>query len=232
MPLKRISETLAQLGWLNGSLYLAHRALSRLSAERARIVRYYLVAQPIGADSMPALAPSSNSPVHFIDAAHPLVAAFPRPPAVIARRFAQHDQCLLAQSGGRFAGFLWIARGHYEEDEVRCRYELARPDLSVWDYDVYVEPEFRLGRSFARLWSTANASLREQGVRWTFSRISAFNPNSLKAHRHLDLRLLFGATFICLGPLQIMIAGAAPYLHVSLGAASRPSLRLDTPADA
>jgi hypothetical protein len=229
MRLFRIVENIRQLGWTNGLLYLAARALEQLSAGHVRIIRYYLVAQPIPALAEPTCRPSSRTPITFVEATDPLTQAFPRPPHVIARRFRDGNHCLVARSGDRFTGFLWLARDGYDEDEVRCRYELVRPAECVWDYDVYVEPDFRIGRTFARLWDTANRHLADTGVRWSFSRISAFNLASLQAHCRLGLQRLFSATFICLGNVQLALIGAAPYIHLSLSSQSRPALQLRPP---
>lgn len=93
---------------------------------------------------------------------------FPRPPHVIASRFARQHNCLIATSKGVFSGFLWYANDFYEEDEVHCRFVIDQPAEGVWDYDVHVEPRFRLGRTFARLWDAANIRLRERGIKWSF----------------------------------------------------------------
>lgn len=229
MALKKIIGNFAELGWLDGFLYLVARGLETLSGHRARLLRYYLVAQPVPPKAESKLRASANSLVTFIRHGDPLVASFPRPPVVIRKRFCDGNLCLAAHSGERFSGFLWLARGAYDEDEVRCRYELARPEQSAWDYDVYVEPDFRIGRSFARLWDAANRYLVAEGVRWSFSRISAFNPASLQSHSQLGIRRLFSATFLCLGPVQITFAGIAPFLHVSFSEHARPTLRLHPP---
>lgn len=226
--LQRISENIRQLGWIDGLIFLAAIALSRISGRRAKIVRYYLVAQPV-----PVVAHSTHRPsqsrVTFVEAVDPLVDQFPRSPDVIARRFRNGAQCLAARQGERFAGFLWLARAGYDEDTVRCRYEFVHPDQSAWDFDVYVEPDFRIGRTFARLWDTANGYMASEGVRWTYSRIGSSNPGSLLSHRRLGIRRLFSATFICFGALQITVAGAAPFLHISLSRGTRPTFRLSPP---
>lgn len=221
-----IRDSFRQLGGWNASLYLADRLLRAASGNRVRLIRYLLVAQPVPALPMDSVRPSSTSPVHEVGSGHPMVERFPRPSEVIAWRFASGAVCYVAEVRGRFAGFLWLAFGGYDEDEVRCRYEFVDPASSVWDYDVYVEPEFRLGRTFVRLWDTANRRLAAEGVRWSFSRISAFNASSLAAHRRMGIRTLFSATFVCLGPLQLMLAGAAPFVHLGWSRRSRPVLRL------
>lgn len=225
MALDRLRAAIGEFGPLDGTLYLAHRALERVSGGRAGIHRYYLVAQPVPES----VAPAHGGNVRIVPPDDPLRAEFPRPAHVIEKRYRDGALCFGTEVSQRFAGFLWIARDAYEEDEVRCLYELADPAGSAWDYDVYVEPQFRLGRSFARLWDAANRHLAADGVRWTFSRISGFNPVSLQVHAKLGIRPLFGATFFHAGPVQLMLAGAPPYVHLSLSPRSRPTLRLSPP---
>jgi len=228
--INRIKNTIAQLGLLDGLLYIAAQALSKLSAGRIRLVRYYLVAQPVPTDVEATIRPSDKNTVALALPGDPLVAVFPRPPEVISKRFQDGHQCFVARSGTDFSGFLWLARNAYDEDEVRCRYELGLPAESSWDFDVYVEPRFRIGRTFARLWQTANQHLAGEGVKWSFSRISGFNPGSLLAHGRLGIHRLFSATFVCIGPVQITVVGASPYFHCAFSTGSRPTLRLIPPA--
>jgi len=227
MPFQRIRTTYNQLGALDGSLYYLSLLLNKGSLGHARLVRYYLVAQPIHGEA--ACRPSAKNPIVELTPDDPLIPHFPRPPEVIARRMRDKAQCFVARSGDEFTGFLWLAYGAYDEDEVRCRYELADADTCVWDYDVHVEPKHRIGRTFARLWDAANAHLSARGMRWSISRISAFNPTSLAAHGRLGIDRLCSATFLCIGPLQLSFISAAPWFHVSLSADSRPILSLAAP---
>ena len=131
---------------------------------------------------------------------------------------------------GTLAGFLWLASGIYEEDEVRCRYQLANPTETVWDFDVYVEPRFRLGRTFARLWDAANEDLRQRCIRWSISRISAFNPASLAAHARLGALPLGHASFLCLGRLQLAFLPDRWKPQLSWNNEKRPVLVLRAPS--
>jgi hypothetical protein len=228
MHLDRLKNVYRELGMVEGTLYLATNVLRRVSAGRAYIIRYHLVAQPVPQGSSTLVNASAKSVIRHVTKDDPIVATFPRPPAVIAKRFADGATCLVAEVGGRFAGFLWLAHKAYEEDEVRCRYELVPAEQCAWDYDVYVEPDFRIGRTFSRLWTAANTHLAEQGVRWSLSRISAFNPTSLAAHKRLGIRRIDSATFIVLGRWQISLLGQPPFLHVS-GSSRRPILQLRPP---
>jgi hypothetical protein len=210
-----------QLGWLDALLYLGGQVLSRLSGGRARIVKYRLVAQPIGRSDAKPLRPDAATELRAVPAGDALAAAFERPPHVVERRYAAGAACTAALVRGEFAGFIWIQRGAYDEDEVRCRYELQDAATCVWDFDVFVTPRFRVGRTLARLWSHVDQGLAREGVRWSFSRISAFNRESLAAHARLGTVDCGTALFVVLGPLQAALLPAFPWLHLSLRRAPR-----------
>jgi hypothetical protein len=169
-------------------LYVMDRVLQGLSGGRARIVPYALYAQPIGAQAFKSVRDDPGTIIARSAPGDPLAAKFPRPAPVIQARHAHGAQCFAATVKGEFAGYIWIARGRYEEDEVRCTYVLAQPDSCVWDFDVYVEPRHRMGRTMGRLWKAVDADLAAAGVRWSFSRISMFNPGSVASHQRLGAR--------------------------------------------
>lgn len=159
----------------------------------------------------------------------PLVKQFPRPAEIIAERYRMGAVCLAAEKQGRFMGFVWLKAAEYPEDEVRCRYVLEPAATAAWDFDVYVEPAFRYGRTFARLWECANDWLRERGYRWSLSRISAFNPESIAAHRRLGTRRIGSAIFLRFGRGQIALFDRAPFVHVGWRPEQAPTLRLRAP---
>lgn len=218
-----------QLGLGSALLYLADRVLAQASRGRARVFRYHIVAQPIGMPAASRLRADSKSRLALTPADSPLRAQFPRPVAVIDARYASGGQCLSAVVGEEFAGYVWWQRGCYEEDEVRCTFELLDPRRCVWDYDVYVSPRFRLGRTMARLWQAVDEHLAAEGVAWSFSRISAFNPASLTSHARLGAVRRESATFVVMGGVQLALLAQAPYLHLSWRLAQRPRLRLPPP---
>lgn len=224
--IRQLKTSIRQLGIVNGLLYALGRFLHQVSRGRWCLIRYYIVAQPIPSPPTPTCRPSPSSSIERITADDPICAAFPRPKEVIAQRFANGHTCLVAKVKGEFAGFLWYAHNFYEEDEVRCRFELANPAESVWDYDVHVEPAYRMGRTLARLWDAANGALEKEGKRWSFSRISAFNAHSLAAHDHLGIRQLETLSFVCLGGLQLSLRAQWPYVHLCTPRSQHPILQL------
>jgi hypothetical protein len=151
------------------------------------------------------------------------------PAKVVAARFAQGAQCLVATAGnGQIAGYLWLVIGPYEEDEVRARFVPHPQPTTAWDFDVTVLPHFRMGRLFSYLWARAGVDLAARGVTHTVSRISAFNAASMSAHRRMGASTVGCAAFLRLGRWQIMRSSVPPRWHVSRHDNQRPVLVIAT----
>lgn len=215
-------RTLVELGAANAAWYVLARGLRLLGCG---VWRYHFMAQPV-ATNCARRAPGSLAlgPIATLgDMPHSCV----RPREVLAARFRQGGHCIAAWNAGELAGFLWYQFGAYQEDEVRARYLLPSPD-SCWDYDVFVQPHLRLGTTFCRLWDEAHRRMHARGIQWACSRISAFNPASLRAHRRLGAIILGSASFFTLGRWQLMLADRPPYIHLSSRPDSWPQLVFDT----
>ena len=187
-----------QRGWAVALLYASHRVLSLLTGGRGRVISYELVAQPIGAGHLSSVRDDPGTQIQLIQPLDAVVSKFPRPSHINEQRWAQGANCYGALVKGEFAGTIWIQSRCYEEDEVRCDFLMNDPQ-TVWDFDVYVEPRYRLGRTLGRLWKAVDQHLSNQGVRWTFSRISRFNAESLNAHARLGAISVGQATFLTWG---------------------------------
>lgn len=224
----RLRRTIAELGFLNSLLYAFAKGLSCLT-RRAYVHRYYFVAQPIASTARLGPRRGQALQVRRLPPDDPSVYSIGRPADVIRQRFAQGALCFGVFSDTRLIGCLWLIVGPYIEDEVRCRFVPAPAGQVAWDFDVYIDPAHRLGFAFARLWDTANVFLTEQGVRWTVSRISAFNPGSLAAHRRLGARRIGSALYLGLGSWQLMVADVRPYVHLGVKPGHVPELTLVPP---
>lgn len=209
-------------------LYALSRALERVSDGRARIVPYAFVAQPIGNPKLAAVRDDAQTAVFAVAPGAAVTAEFPRPPEVIRWRFETGAVCHVATVKDRFAGFIWTRRDGYDEDDVRCRYRLGSSH-AVWDFDVYVAPAYRLGRTMARMWKAVDLELQREGVRWSLSRISLFNPASLAAHARLGAQRVGTACFVVCGRFQLAWLPAPRRLHFSASAASAPQITLTPP---
>lgn len=224
-------------GPLHSALHLLTRILLRIAP--GATVRYYkLVVQAVAdAPRLPAKAGPRGTKVVNVTQAEYRTGWFPRPERIIASRFAQGAECFVAFTGsGEVAGCIWLIPGAYDEDEVRCKFLPAPEGEAAWDFDVFVHPRYRLGRTFIYLWDTANTWMRERGIRWTASRIDGFNIESLKAHRAMGAECVGSAYFICIGNnyqktgdngWQMAFLPDFPWIHCSR--TSRPAVIVEPP---
>jgi hypothetical protein len=210
-PFQRLKLLIRELGVIAAMLYAVDRLL-RLASPHSRIVYYRLVAQPLR--EQPRLAPNRGKAFNFrlLHSVDPMLADLDRPPQVIAQRFTQGAQCLLSTKGEAVVGCIWFVQKVYLEDEVRVDYLLPPEGDCVWDFDVFVAPSERLGVLFAKQWDAFDALLQPRGVRYSVSRINAFNQRSLASHLRLGAQNCGWALFLCLGPLQWMISSVHPYV--------------------
>lgn len=223
---KKIQALSRQIGIVNVCLYAIDRILSKCSFS-SKSVKYYFVAQKIS--DQPLLPPQRGNNIFVTETIEEYENnPCPRPISVIKNRYKQGAKCLSAYKDEEFAGCLWYIKGKYKEDEVNCLYELPAKN-SVWDFDVYVEPKFRLSPVFLKLWDYTSDKLLKENCLWSLSRISAFNPNSLFSHKRMGAVIIGWAVFVCLGAVQVTVANVSPFFHISFGKASFPVFRLEPP---
>jgi len=156
----------------------------------------------------------------------PAVATMPAREDIKESRFRQGARCLGAYRNDELLGYLWFCMQRYEEDEVRCTYELADAQRSVFDFDLVVLPKHRMGIGFMAIWHGANAYLHDRGVRYTFSRLTRFNLASRRAHDHLGWRRVARALFLKMWGLEMMLTSIRPYAGLTWSSSHRMRLRL------
>lgn len=223
---RRLNLLLREQGASIGFLYLLDRLIRRID-RNCGLYYYFFVAQPLG--EKPRLPASRGRAYLFqlLQAPDPILEALGRPPAVIRERFIQGAQCLTAVKNEVLVGCIWFVRKCYAEDEVRVDYFLPQDGSCVWDFDVFVSEPERLGFLFAKQWDIFDALLKPQGIRYTVSRIDAFNQRSIASHRSLGAQDCGRALFLRLGRLQWMLSSQRPF--ISLG--GRPTLRIGPQRD-
>ena len=200
-----------ELGASTALFYLLDRLLRRISSQ-CGFYYYLFVAQPLA--DRPRLPPTRGKAFTFrlVQAPEPVLDSLGRPTAVIHQRFAQGAQCLLASKNDVLVGCIWFVRGAYAEDEVRVDYLLPQDGCCVWDFDVFVTESERLGFLFAKQWDAFDALLKPQGIRYTVSRINAFNQRSMASHRSLGAQDCGRALFLRLGQFQGMLSNQRPFI--------------------
>lgn len=212
---------------LNNWLAVLDRVLRRISRGRVRLYKYYFFAQPVA--EKPWLPPhrGTSVEVRLIAAGDPVLEAMPRPKAVFPYRFGQGAVCLGAFKSTSCHGFMWLTFGPYQEDEVRCRYIPLPKGQSTWDFDLYVDPAHRNSVTFLKLWDEANRVLAAGGIRWSLSRISAFNDRSIASHSRLAAKRIGSAVFFVVGTWQLSVSNVRPYVFLSARSDSFPQFELD-----
>lgn len=222
----KLSDPFKTFGVFDGMLYAIDRVLCLIST-RLRLFVYELMAQPITNKAL--LPPNLVKNLTFceIGPGYPDIALMPAREDIKLARFAQGAKCLGAYRKGQLIAYLWFCFNQYEEDEVRCTYELTDTAHSVFDFDLYVIPEHRMGVGFLGLWHGANQYLLERGVKYTFSRLTRFNVASRRAHAHLGWKCVARAIFIQAWRLELMFANIPPFVAMTWGKDSRIKLRLD-----
>ena len=224
--LGRLSAPFREFGPISGCLYVADRLLQRISPN-TRIFVYELMVQPIRDTSYTGMRAIKAFEHREIRAGDPALASMPVPREVIEARFKQGAICLGTFKQDVFVGYIWFAFASYEEDEVRCTYSLVPAGESVFDFDLYIFPEFRLGVAFVAIWQGAIAFLRDRGVRQSFSRLTRFNVASRRAHQHLGWKLVARAVTLRLWRLEYMTATVSPYQSVTIAGRTQLQLRAD-----
>lgn len=222
---QRASGPFKEFGAMAGTLYVADQLLRRISP-RLGIYVYELMVQPIGGKKLLPANLAKNLTFAEIGRGHPAIDLMPARPEIKIARFEQGAICLGVFRKEKLIGYAWFCFKTYEEDEVRCTYELAVPDQSVFDFDFYILPEHRMGIGFLAVWHGANEYLRERDIRYTFSRLTRFNVASRRAHAHLGWKCVGKAVFFQAWRAELMLATLAPFIHFSWSSKSRPRLRL------
>ncbi len=221
----RLAAPFREFGASAGTLYVIDRVLRRLSPQLGLQVYEFMV-QPIGGQRLLPPGLSKNLVAEEIGRGHPAVADMPARADIKEARFDQGARRLGVYRKGQLLGYSWFTRDRYEEDEVRCTYVLEDREASIFDFDLYVLPQYRLGIGFVGVWHMMNETLEPQGVRYTFSRVSRFNVASRRAHARLGWKRVGAGVFFQAWRIEVMVSSLAPRVAITWKQAQRVVLRL------
>lgn len=223
--LNRLRSPITEFGWFAGLVYLVDRGLNSIS-RRFHLYFYEIMVQPITDRPLLSKSLSKQITCREIKRGDPEIDLMPARPDIKESRFAQNAICLGVFKRDELMGYIWLCFSRYDEDEVRCTFELSPAEASVFDFDLYLLPEHRMGLGFVGTWHSANAFLFQRGVRYTFSRLNRFNIPSRRAHKHLGWKLVGRVFFFQLGAVELMLGTIRPFIHLSFAEASRVCLRI------
>ncbi len=223
--LKRLTSPFREFGWFAGLLYGIHQALQRVSPS-LHLHLYELLVQPIpGAPLLPGKLAKAYE-FREIAKGDPEIALMPARPDIKESRFGQQAVCIGTFLKNELVGYLWLSFHTYEEDEVRCTFVLPDDGQSVFDFDLYIVPKYRMGLAFAAVWDGASQYLRQRGVRYSFSRLTRVNIASRRAHARLGTRCVGRMIVFVAGTFEFMLSSVPPYIHLSFRRKNRVRLKL------
>lgn len=222
---KRLTGPFREFGVCIGSLYLVDRMLRVLSATWG-VFPYQFVVQRIPEQPFLPPALSKNVCIERLMPTNPWLDKIAVPARVIADRFARGACGVAALRKGRLVGYAWWSAVGYSEKEVCCTFELSEPEHAVFDFDVHVMPEHRLGLGFMAVWHAFAEELRRGGIQHSYSRISRFNEASLRAHARLGAKNIGQAIFLRAGAFTLVLMGRFPFVRVAFGTGCPLRLRL------
>jgi hypothetical protein len=212
-----------ELGVIAGATYLLDRLL-RLLSSRSGAYLYYLMMQPVGPNALLPERHSRHLECSEIVPGHPDLLRVAARDEIKVSRFVQGARCLGVYRKGHLIGSIWFCFGAYDEDEVRCTYDLSGVEPAAWDFDLHVFPEHRMGLGFAAIWHAAFEYLRTRGVERSYSRVTGANVASLRAHARLGSVRVGYVFFLQLVRIEVALASVAPYWALTWN--SRLRLRL------
>lgn len=222
----KVKTTVREMGGVNAVLFFSNRLFSCLPVT---IHKYYFFAQELSGKKLLPKHRGAGISIEEVSIEKILKMPLPRPEIVIKSRFEQGAVCLSAFLKNEFTGCFWYVEGQYIEDEVRCVYDLPSSN-SIFDFDVYVAPKYRLSPVFLRLWEEIGMRLVKENKNWSLSRISAFNVGSLSSHKRMGAVIIGWAFFLGIGNnFQLTISNLTPFIHFSFKKNTFPIFKLNIP---
>lgn len=218
---------LRRLGWVGSFAYYVPRFVSVVTAGRCKIFPIAFYAQPVRSQSLLRDSADNGITVGVLSPESVPEPSFGRPEGVIPERFESGHTCIGVIKDSDLQGFMWLSTGPVHERRVRCVFEPNPPGRAAWDYDVFVAPRHRFGRTFARLWDGAWKYLDAQGYKTTLSWIELSNVDSVRAHTRLGAQKVGWAVFVVAWSTQLTISSCRPYVHWSPPGGKPVRLRVD-----
>jgi len=222
--LQVIQSALRHFGIFNGCLYLFNQLSKKMFGDGVILEKFYIYAQPLTQEKILPVKKAGKYKLINLKRESTDLRIFGRPTKVIEDRYDKGGQCIGCFKNDKLLGYIWFTFESYNEDVVRCVYIPYPKETTCWDYDIFIEPKYRIGFVFAALWDALNEELYSKGYRWSMSRISAFAVESIKSQSRLGAKRIGMLIFLKLFGSQLLFSSNSPYVHLSFSEKNYPHL--------
>jgi len=199
-------------GWM---IYAIDRTFDAISGGRLRLTVADFYLQPLGPIARVPSVTDESIRVGPISREEADPAQMARRAEVLDDRFGSGSTCIAAMRGEEIQGFMWLHFSPLHDKDLRLVLAAADDTGLAWDYDMFIQPKYRLGRTFSRLWEAAQLELIRKGRRGTLSWIRIENGASRRAHIRLGATRVGRAVMLAVSQWQITISSMRPWISVS-----------------
>ncbi len=109
------------------------------------------------------------------------MAGFENKKELFSRRFSVNDHCIVAVANGKIVGYEWFTDKSYHIEE-RYRYKINIPADSVYAYDAYISPEYRMCGFWLKFKMAMAGMMRQLGRHRIITMIDYENSISMNTH--------------------------------------------------
>ena len=220
-----LAATVAELGLFNAFLYLISRLGAR-TAGKISLQSLRLYTQPVRRRPLLPEGRGNSIEVRHLTVDEALAAGVPIDPRFVAGRRRSAMICVAAFKQDAVVGFNWLNFADHDDELVRCRFISLPHGQCAWGLELNIVPDARGSLVYARIWDVTHKYLRDRGILYTTSYVSAFNRMAVNSEERLGGIQLGRAVFLTIGSWQVMAADLPPYFHVSSSPGSVPAITL------
>lgn len=109
------------------------------------------------------------------------MARFENKKSLFEKRFAANEHCLIASINGAIVGYEWFTDAAFHIEE-RYRYRITIPADTVYAYDAYIMPEYRMCGFWPKFKKGMSAVMKELGRSRIITLIDYENTVSINTH--------------------------------------------------
>lgn len=228
--LDKIRSLVADIGVMPAAVYSINRLFGMLTKGGMKIELCYFITQPVLNERLIPERLRGTFDVRPVRARDLKGLEIPLTIDLLENRNKKGIVCLGIYEQDSLIGYHCFSFGTHDDELYRVRFDVGPKGEAVWDFDIFILPEFRGGLGFAILWDGVFEYLRDRKINWLTSYIAATNTASLRSHNRMGSFALGKVIFIQAWMLQIVFSTRFPRFHASLTDLRKPKFYLAPPS--